>query len=384
MKGICTMALAAALAAGGCASPAAKEVFCYVGCNFGSKDLQGIHILACDPATGSAREVGKLDGVQGTTYFTFSDDRTKLYSMRADPVKPRGRNGVIVCYAIGPTNLVELNRVALDAGVPCYIARNRAGTALVWADYGNAIAGVCALAPDGTLDTSVKPVTVQHHGSGPNKERQESAHAHCAFLTPDERYLGIVDLGMDKIVFYDFTSWRTGLKEVPSLTTSTAPGLGPRHVCFSPDGKFMFLIHELGNSVSSYRYDGKSLWLVCTRSTLPEGFTDFSKSAAIKLTADGRILMASNRGHDSIAFFDVDPATGLLTRRNIAKLLGRYPRDFELMPGEKFMIVGHKLSDEIQIYAFDRKACTLTPVGKPLPAYHPLCFKFGADVPGRH
>ena len=87
------------------------------------------------------------------------------------------------------------------------------------------------------------------------------------------------------------------------------------------------------------------------------------------------ILMASNRGYDSSALYEVGPL-GRLKLRNIAKLAGQFPRDFELMPGEKFMVVGHKLSNEIQVYAFDRTTCTLTPVGKPIEAWRPLCFKF--------
>ena len=86
--------------------------------------------------------------------------------------------------------------------------------------------------------------------------------------------------------------------------------------------------------------------------------------------------MASNRGHDSIAFFDVDAATGKLALRNIAKLTGSFPRDFELMPGEKFMVVGHKMSNEIQVYRFDRESCSLSPAGDPIPCWRPLCFKF--------
>ena len=86
--------------------------------------------------------------------------------------------------------------------------------------------------------------------------------------------------------------------------------------------------------------------------------------------------MASNRGHDSIAFYDVDAETGRLALRSIQKLRGKFPRDFELMPGEKFMVVGHKMSDEIQVYAFDREKCALKPVGAAIPCWRPLCFKF--------
>ena len=163
-------------------------------------------------------------------------------------------------------------------------------------------------------------------------------------------------------------------------------GDGPRHAVWSKDGRFLFVVNELGSSVSSYAFDGSKFTRVDKKSMLPEaldkrekdGSSPNSKAAAIKLTADGRILMASNRGHDSIAFYSVDAATGRLELRNIQKLLGKFPRDFELMPGERYMIVGHKMSDEIQVYAFDRANCSLAPVGAAIPCWRPLCFKFGA------
>ena len=109
---------------------------------------------------------------------------------------------------------------------------------------------------------------------------------------------------------------------------------------------------------------------------LPKGTNPLTtKAAAIKLTADGKVLMASNRGCDSIAFFEVKD-NGELEFKNIAPLKGKFPRDFELMPNEKFMVVGHKMSNEIQVYVFDRAKYTLTPVGEAIQCYRPLCFKF--------
>ena len=170
-------------------------------------------------------------------------------------------------------------------------------------------------------------------------------------------------------------------------------GDGPRHAILSKDGKFLFVLCELGSCVYSFavpkpldrltaeplNFSRLGKW-----SMLPEGYNRWeqdgetlnTKAAAIKLTADGKILMASNRGYDSIAFYEVG-AGGKLTLKNIAKLRGKFPRDFELMPGEKFMVVGHKMSNEIQVYRFDRVACTLEPVGEPIPCWRPLCFKFG-------
>ena len=167
------------------------------------------------------------------------------------------------------------------------------------------------------------------------------------------------------------------MKPVPEMTIAADPGDGPRHAVWSNDGKFLFVVNELGNSVLSFAFDGARFARVGKCSMLPAGAdSDATKASAIKLTSDGEILMASNRGHDSIAFFGVDKAKGTLELRNVAKLTGVFPRDFELMPGERFMVVGHKRSDEIRIYRFDRGTCSLTPVGEPIPCWKPLCFKF--------
>ena len=219
---------------------------------------------------------------------------------------------------------------------------------------------------------SVRGLTLSDEGVGPNPLRQKKAYAHFAFPTPDAKRLGIVNLGCDRIHFLDPET----LVEDVGMRLLSDPGDGPRHTVWSKDGRFLFVLNELGSSVSSFERTASGWRKVCKLSMLPDGFIGDTKAAAIRLTDDGRMVAASNRGHDSIAFFDVDVETGRLARRNIAKLTGRAPRDFAFMPGEKFMIVGHKLSDEIQVYRFDRASASLEPVGKPMPAYHPLCFTF--------
>ena len=359
----------AALALSGCACCREAEVICFAGSNAGSRaprsEREAIRSLAVNPATGAMRELWLLKGVENTTYFALNRDCTRLYTLEAGE-NTWGKPGFLVCFRVEGERLAEDWKLELPCEAPCHLSLSPDETKVAFAAYGSAVAGV--------VDLKTRSLrTVTHVGHGPRADRQEKAHAHCAFFTPAGDRIGVVDLGIDKILFYDLE-----MKPDEEMTITVEPGLGPRHVVFSPDGRLMFVVHELGNAVSSYRFDGRRFTHVDTKSTLPPGFSDFSKAAAIKLSADGRLLMASNRGHDSIAFFAVDPATGRLTPRGIARLDGKFPRDFELVPGERFMIVGHKMSDEIRMYAFDRKACTLTPTGSPLTAFRPLCFKFAA------
>lgn len=357
----------------------ASIVHCYVGCNGGSPDLQALHVLECDTETGAAKIVQSVKGVQGTTYYQLDAAGGYLYSVVSEkPAAPGGAKSAAVRFPVEGGRLGAMERIAgLPCETPCHLALTPDGSRVAFAAYVSATVGTVGIDGKG-LATAVFP----DDAMGPNRKRQGKAFAHQVFFTPGTpSRMGAVDLGCDRIWFFDPAT----MKRDAALTIKSDPGDGPRHAIWSKDNRFLFVINELGDSVSSFAYDGVSFRKVGKWPTLPESFdmwekdreTLSSKAAAVKLTADGGVLMASNRGHDSIAFFEVDAAKGELKRRNIAKLTGRFPRDFELMPGEKFMVVGHKMSNEVRVYRFDRAACTLTPAGEPISVWRPLCFKFG-------
>ena len=361
----------------------AAIVKCYVGCNAGSPDLQALHVLECDTETGSAKVVQSVKGVQGTTYFQLDAAGKWLYTV------VRERDGLVdasaaVRFPIGPDGrLGAMERIAgLPAEPPCHVCLSPDGRRLWGASYVSATA--VSLGVDGS---GLKSYVFPDDAMGPNPKRQKKAYAHFAFSTPPGSPLrmGVIDLGCDRIRFFDPET----LAVDPRMEIKADPGDGPRHAAWSRDGRFLYVVNELSSFVTAYAFDGRGFARVDKKSMLPEGFARSAengesmstKAAAIKLTADGKVLMASNRGYDSIAFYDVDVETGRLALRNIQKLRGSFPRDFELMPGEKFMVVGHKMSDEIQVYAFDRSECSLRPVGEAIPCWRPLCFKFGIIRP---
>ena len=390
----------------------AATVYCIVGCNTGSPDKDALKVLECDTETGAAKIVQSVSGCEGTTYFQISRDGKTLYSAVSEK-RGEKSHGAIVKFDVENHRIGKMTKLAeLPCETPCHVALSPDESVMSVAVYWSGIYGVMALdercatfgrdaypqASAGALETRpYQSAALPNDAVGPRKDRQQKAFAHQTFYTPDGKLMGVCDLGCDRVNFYDYK--KPGGLDKPVVTLKADPGDGPRHAIFSNDGKFLFVVNELSSTVTSYAVAKGTPNLVgasfqdargrlgepslpFTRigkwSMLPEGCTlkeTETKAAAIKLTADGKILMASNRGHDSIAFFAVND-DGTLMLKNVSKLTGKFPRDFELMPGEKFMVVGHKMSNEIQVYAFDREKCELKPVGEPIPCWRPLCFKF--------
>jgi 6-phosphogluconolactonase len=222
--------------------------------------------------------------------------------------------------------------------------------------------------PNGLLE----PVaSIQHQGCGINKERQEAAHCHCAISTPTEKYMCVCDLGIDQIVFYPLTGNAADFNKVGHVDTK--PGAGPRHLIFK--GRIAYLINELDNTVVAYKANDIEFEQFATYSTLPEDFKEFSKCAAIKISPNYKWLLASNRGHNSIAAFKINQ-DGTLVRKVINKLGGEFPRDFSFYPDGSKVVVGHKTSDEFVTYDFDDETGVMAQTSECFKLTKPLAFVF--------
>jgi len=351
----------------------------YVGHQTDEKE-EGIRILEADADTGRFRQL-RLIHLQNPIYMALNRAKTRLYTSFSDPTYgPRGKTGGLAAYAVKGDDLVKINALGTGATTPCHVSLAPDEKALVYAEYSGATAGFVEIGEDGALKGSVVQTAITDP-TGPNKPRQDKPHAHCAVVSPDGKNLCVVDLGVDQVKVYDWQNRAGGLKELPSRTIHTTPaGAGPRHIIFHPNGKLAFVIFELENYVTSYKYDGESFRPVHQLSLLPAGFTEFSKAAAIKISEDGTQLFCSNRGHDSIAVFAVDSDTGALALLNIIKLGGAFPRDFEFMPGGKFLLAGLKMSGILRSYAYDASKCTLEPVMEMGGLFRPLFMKFGNKI----
>lgn len=348
----------------------------YVGCNT-DEHRQGIYTFAVDCDTGEFTQIGRVVETIDPIYLTLNRAKTLLYSVETDPALPIESNGCAVCYRLDEAVPHVVSRTRLQVPVPCYCALSSDERQLAWVDYRTAEFGISMLNPDGSFLESVCTHRLRNIGSGPCSPRQDSAHAHCAEFSADN-LLYVTDLGTDEILCATVSNGK--LRLLPEQRLECRAGSGPRHILFHPSKPLVFLICELDNTVVAYRRVGTDRLAGIGRwSTLPAEFTGTSKCAALRINSDGTLLFASNRGHDSIAVFPIQQ-DGSLGTPTLSMLNGSFPRDFELLPGGKFIVAGHKKSNEIQMYAFDPATRILSAVHRPFPVHRPLVFKTGRFI----
>lgn len=214
---------------------------------------------------------------------------------------------------------------------------------------------------------------VRHTGIGPDLlKRQTAPHVHNVGFTPDRKWLYAVDLGADKVVMYRYKDGM--LVEDEERTLNILPGSGPRHMIFSADGRFAYLICEIANRVMVFKYNDGSYHLIQSIHTTPHHFTNFSAAAAIRLTSSGEHLLASNRGHDSIVLYRVNKDNGKLSLLYMVHT-GKEPRDFNIYD-DKYVIVGAQNDNKLQLMTFDEENEKLLLSDTELEIPQPVCICF--------
>jgi 6-phosphogluconolactonase len=219
---------------------------------------------------------------------------------------------------------------------------------------------------------------VQHTGHGTNPERQEGPHAHSIDLSPDNRFALVDDLGLDETLVYKFDRTKGSLTLNDPPYAKADPGAGPRHLALHPNGRFAYVIKEMGSTVSVFAYERAAGLInpLQTISTLPKGFAGHNDDAEIEVHPSGKFLYASNRGQDSIAVFSIDAKKGTLTPVEFAPTGGATPRSFEIDPSGKLLFAANEKSDNIVVFGINRETGRLTPTGKVLDVAEPVCVKF--------
>jgi 6-phosphogluconolactonase len=245
------------------------------------------------------------------------------------------------------------------------------GRNVLVANYTGGTVAVLPIDADGRLRpaSSVKV----HEGTGPNKDRQERAHAHGIYLDAAERFALSPDLGADRVFVYRFDSAKGTLE--PHGAAALPPGSGPRHLTFDPKGRFVYVLNELLSTVTALSYDAAkgALAPVQTITTLPAGFSGANTTAEIAVSSDGRFLYGSNRGADSLAAFRVKAATGRLDGVGHVPVGGKTPRNFAIDPSGRFILAAHQGSGTIAAIRLDAATGLGVLSGSKVEVDRPVC-----------
>ena len=351
----------------------------YVGTYTGPAS-KGIYAYRFDATNGRATSLGLAAETVNPSFLAVSPSHRFLYAVNEVADYKGEKSGGVSAFAMDLKSgkLTFLNEVSSHGAGPCYVSLDKTGKYVMVANYDTGSVAVFPVLKDGKLGEATS--VIQHSGSGPNPERQQGPHAHEIETSPDNRFALAADLGLDEVLVYRFDSAKGTLTANDPPFAKVAPGAGPRHFVFHPSGKFLYVIDEIASTNTAFSYNSANgtLRQLTAVSTLPEGFKGSNDTAEIQVSADGKYLYGSNRGHDSIALFALDTATGAPRFLEAVPTGGKTPRNFEITPDGAYLFAANQKSDNVVIFKIDRKTGHLTPTGQALDMPSPVSIRFVA------
>jgi 6-phosphogluconolactonase len=310
------------------------------------------------------------------SFLAIHPSREYLYAVNESGQIAGRRDGGVSAFAIDQTKgtLTPLNQQLSAGAGPCHLVVDRQGQNVLVANYGSGSVGCLPIEKGGKL----RPASsfIQHRGTVANPRRQTGPHAHSINLDAGNRFAFVADLGLDSVFVYAFDPAGGRLKPHDPPSAKLAPMSGPRHFAFHPDGRFAYVINEISSTVTAFAYDADAGTLkeIQTLSTLPADFRGRNSTAEVQVHPSGKFLYGSNRGHNSIAIYAIDPTTGKLTSLGFEPTQGRNPRNFAIDPTGAFFLAENQDSNSIVIFRIDPQG-TLKPTGQTVKVSRPVCIK---------
>lgn len=352
------------------------EEYLYAG-TFSGDPEKGIYVYSFDRKTGTLNPIQTAGGVTSPTFIEIHPNKKFLYSVNRNPVTDEETWGSVSAWSVDPVTgkLVHLNDQPAYGNAPCHMSMDSKGRILFIANYGSGSIAAYPILDDGSLGQATR--VIQHTGSSIGGERQSVPHAHCAVVSPDDRFLYAADLGTDRIKAYTINYYDKTIHPVPESDGLAEPGTGPRHLVIDADQKFCYVLEEMGAQVEVFSIDPESgaLKAVQSVSTLPDDYEGTNFCADIHIDPAGRFLYASNRGHNSLAIYGIDKNNGKLSLVDITSVQGDWPRNFLIDPEGDFIFVANRRSNNLVVFRRDQNngKISYTGVGVSLP--EPVCVK---------
>ena len=362
----------------------AADLLLYVGTYTRGTDSEGIYVLRFDDATGAMEKLSVATGVENPSFLALHPSGRLLYCCDEVETYQGQPSGAVSGFAIDADSgaLTLLNRQATGGASPCHVCVDKSGRRVLAAAYSGGSVAELPIAMDasaGPAGMLGPPVTLlQHSGSSVDPARQTSPHPHQVVLSPEDRFALVPDLGLDQIVIYRFSPPEKGLRPSDARPAKSAPGAGPRHLAFHPNGRCAYVINELDLTIDQFDYDAAAGVLTNRRTTatMPEGADRAGVSGAeIAVHPDGRTLYASLRGRDEIVVFRLDAATGAPTLVQRISTGGQTPRNFALDPSGKWLLAANQTSGSIVAFQIGDDG-QLQPAGETIDVPSPVCLVF--------
>jgi 6-phosphogluconolactonase len=337
----------------------------------------GIDVFEMDAASGALTPIGAPTATDNPSFLVRHPQRPLLFAANETPVG-RAPGPGISAFAVDPGTgaLTAINRRPALGTSPCYVSVDPQGRYVLLANYGDGTLVVFPILPDGSLGEATD--RVQHVGFGPDQRRQQGPHAHSVRFDPAGDFVLACDLGIDRVLVYRLDPERGTLRPHDPPSVATPPGGGPRHLSFHPSGRFAYVNNEITSALSVFAYDPARgvLQELQTISTLPAGADVHNSTAQVMVHPSGRFVYVSNRGHDSIALFAVDNASGTVTAIGHQPTLGKTPRNFNIVPAGDLLYAANQGSGTVVAFRVDPASGGLTPIGQVATAPAPVCIVF--------
>ncbi len=340
---------------------------------FAAGEEGAIHAYRLDNETGVLKLIHRTTDVEHPFFLALAPNRKFLYSIHAAAFGSKDTEQVAAYEITGHAGQLRLlNRQSTLGSASCYLNVDATGKTVLVANYSTGSVAALPVEESGALGKAAS--FIQHAGSSVDPGRQKGPYAHSIITSPNNRFAYAADLGLDQVLSYRLNAKTSTLSPNDQPFVRTPPGAGPRHLTFHPNGKHLYVINELKNSVTLFDHVAETGMLIeqQTIATLPEEFDGTSHCADLKITPDGRYLYGTNRGHDSIAAYRISE-NGRLTLIGIEPSLGKGPQNLVITPDGKLLLCANMPGDNVAVFRIDSQSGMLKSAGTPIAMPKPSC-----------
>ena len=343
--------------------------------SYSTPDKESIHLFQLNLQDGSLKKLNAVDGLSNPSFLKIHPNGKYLYTVNEVSTFDGKKSGGVTAFALD-VNGGKLNKInqqpSGDTG-PCHLTVDATGKYVLVAHYGGGSTSVLPIKTDGSVGAVVSQI--KHKGSSVHS-RQKAPHAHAVHVGPNNKFAFAPDLGIDKVLVFSFDEKTGAIAETKFDGAKLEPGSGPRHFGFHPDGKFAYVINEIKQTVTAFRYNAKRgrLRTLQTLSTVPHP-VDGNSTAEVLVHPTGQFLYGSNRGHNSIAMFRINEKNGKLTALGHESTRGSTPRNFGIDPTGQFLLAANQQSDNVAVFRINQDTGKLKFTGNEIKLSKPVCVR---------